>query len=273
MKYLVFKSVWVSCVLLALLMHPQPLSSQTRRMPAETPALGFKVGVNLSEMEYTDENLYGVSELPQQRVVRSLGGVFVSIPLTKSIGVAPELLYVERGMKTSYEHISGSVIYYEIQSRYVDVRLPMTIGVNLGSHIQPYLSMGVEAGYCLGGIISQTCTDWPVPDAEDVEIPIGKANMNRLHAGWFGGAGLKFFWRYNGQRAQLKLDASYHQGLVDSYSSMEHNDTSLPVNVHAYNANGRRLPKGLEFAVGVVIPFWPDKNDACYTFSRHTRKW
>lgn len=255
-------------LLVAFLCVALPLVAFSQRkgvMPVAHTAIGVKGGLNLAGVRFTDEHL---SSLPQQNAMRIVGGVFLDVPFSQSVGIAPELLYVERGMKTAYTHYSGSEAQYEIQSRYIDFRLPVLVGFSVASWFQPYVVAGVEAGYLLGGKI---LLQQEGMGNSDTTVAIGKANMNSITAGVFGGAGLRFFWPVNGRRAQLRVDATYHMGLVDSFSDMEHQDEAQPVNLNAYNINGERFPQGIEISVGLIIPLLPDPDDACYNFSKN--KW
>lgn len=234
-----------------------------QRRSSNQISLGIKGGINFAGMAYTDWHL---SELPQQMPLRPVGGIYVDIPLSKYFGLAPEIMYVERGMKTTYFHYSNYEVQYEIHSRYVNLRIPFLAGINVISWMQSYLVAGVDAGWLLGGNIHLHQPGFPDPDAT---IMIGKANMRSLYLGAFGGVGIRFFRVINGQKAQLKIDATYNIDFVDTFTDMEHGDEAQPINVNAYNITGRRFPKGIEIMVGITLPIFPDKNDACYNWERN----
>ena len=232
---------------------------------AEGITIGVKGGVNLAGMLYTDSHL---SALPQETDLKPVGGVFVDIPLASALGFVPELLYVERGMKTAYSHYSGNEVRYELSSRYVDVRLPFLFGLNVTPGFQPYLIAGADLGYLLGGDIRLQQPGLPCPDTT---LTMGKANMNPFYVGAFAGVGIRLFHDMNGRKAQLRIEAVCNMDYVDSFSAMEHADASHPVNVNAYNTTGKRLPRGIEVTMGVVVPLRPNTDDACYSFSKN--KW
>ena len=255
----------LSIVICALIF---PLCVTAQRMGLTTvnkATFGIKGGVNLASMQYTDNHL---SSLPQKQVFKPIGGIFIDIPINDFIGMIPEVSYVERGMMTTYKHYSTTMMSYDISARYVDLRIPFLLGINVFYWIQPYLVAGVDAGYLLGGNIHLKQVGMPNPE---ISIPIGTANMFGWYLGDFAGLVLRFFGEMNGQRAQFKIDAVYNYGFLDSFSNMEHADVSAPMNVNAYNTTGERFPKGIELTIGLAIPLTPDKNDACYSFSRD--KW
>lgn len=224
--------------------------------------IGFKAGVNLSDMLYTDKHL---SVLPQQTVISPAGGLYLDIPLTHQLSIAPEVVYVERGMKTSYTHSSGCDVTYSIHSRYVDLRVPLNYGFQIASWFRPYLTAGIDGGYLLGGTIQLQQPGLPCPEAT---IMIGKANMRPYYMGVFGGVGAIFQLWFGRQMTHWTINAAYYVDLVDSFTKMEHTDASEPVNVNAYNTTGKRLPKGIECTIGFAIPITPDNEDACTNWER-----
>ncbi len=233
-------------------------------------AIGVKGGLSFPQMYYSDSHL---NELPQPWLkdangafrILPIGGVFVDIPLGNFVSIAPEAMFAQRGTSMSYQHYSGSKVDYSISSRYVDLRIPVVARLNVVDAFQPYVVAGLEAGYLLGGQITEKRT---APYSIDTTINIGKANMATIHAGAFAGVGIRSDINCGAFTLMLKLDATYHHGFVDSYSSMEHEDASNPVNINAYNINGVRLPRGLEVCFSLGVPLKFNKvDDACSTFS------
>lgn len=257
------KNVVIFCLLLVL-QNVAVAQSNGFYSPKEV-SIGLKGGINLAGMAFTDSHL---SSLPQNMVLKPIGGVFVDLPLLDWLALVPELMYVGRGMATHYTHYSGCEVDYAIQSRYVDFRLPVLVGVNLASWFQPYLVVGVDAGYLLGGSIHLRQPGLPRPD---LTTDLGEANMKPLYLGAFGGLGLRFFKPMKGHWAQLKIEATYCHDFVDTFSEMEHIDEANSLNINAYNITGKRFPKGIEITMGLVVPLMPDK-DACYSFSKNRYK-
>lgn len=256
------RTIRLLCLLL-FLQFTASAQSYRRSAPPHI-SIGLKGGVNLASMAFTDIHLSG---LPQNKVLRPVGGVFVDLPLSTCISIVPELVYIERGMATHYTHYSGCEVDYSIHSRYVALRLPMLVGVNLTSWFQPYLVAGGDVGYLLGGNMRLQQPGLPSPN---LTADLGRANMSPLYLGAFGGLGLRFFMPMNGRRAQLKVEATYNLDFMDTFSAMEHSESANPLNVNAYNVTGKRLPKGIEVTMGLAISLIQEK-DACYSFSKN--KW
>ena len=99
-------------------------------------------------------------------------------------------------------------------------------------------------------------------------INVGKANMGLIHAGVFAGLGIRSKFNIGSMSMIVKLNASYHQGVVDTYSQKEKNGSAQSINVNAYQITGSRLPRGIEATLGIAIPLEKPQEDACSTFSK-----
>lgn len=245
---------------------PNLCISQTGNRKTESVSIGIKGGVALPGMDYSDKHLSG---LEQDAFVSPIGGIFVNIPLSKVFSIAPEIMFVNRGVKVNYSHFSGAAVHYSIASKYIDLRIPVSARWKVEDLFQPYVFVGVETGYLLGG---QIHIDRDVPVAIDQTIDIGKANMATYHAGAYGGLGVRSDIDCGSTTLTLRLEASYHYGFVDSYSEMEHSETAESVNINAYNITGKRKPKGWEICLGVSMPLrFNGSKDACSTFKNKYR--
>ena len=235
--------------------------SQISNRNAESVAIGIKGGVALPGMSYSDKYL---SELAQDAFFAPVGGLFVSVPLGDIVSIAPEVMYANRGVKMRYTHLSNATVQYSIASKYVDLRIPVQARLQVSELFQPYAFAGAEAGYLLGGQIHISRS---IPIVMDETIDIGKANMAPYHVGAFAGLGIRSDIDFGSLTLSVRLEASYHQGFLDSYSEMENSESAVPVNVNAYNISGKRIPKGLELCLGIGIPLrFSSSDDACSTF-------
>ena len=257
------KKVFVLVLLCAML--PWGLQAQVRKNKQEISsfAVGIKGGVNLPRMLYWGND--ALSQLHQEISFRPVAGVFVEIPMGKTVMLAPEAMYVQRGTEMKYQHYSGSDVHYTLQVSYADLRLPVEIRWPLRPYLQPYLTLGAEFGMRLGGSIEMERT---APIFLKDSIPVGDANMALLHSGAFGGIGIRSRIDLGSMDLVIKLSATYHQGLLDTYSTMEKEGTVTAGNVNAYQITGQRLPQGIEVNLGLAIPLNFDaKKDACSAFS------
>lgn len=240
--------------------------SQIGNRNTESVAIGVKGGVALPGMSYSDKYL---SELEQDAFFAPVGGLFVSVPLGDIVSIAPEVMYANRGVKMHYTHLSNATVHYSIASKYVDLRIPVQARLQVSELFQPYAFAGAEAGYLLGGQIHISRS---IPIVMDETIDIGKANMAPYHVGAFAGLGIRSDIDFGSLTLSVRLEASYHQGFLDSYSEMEHAETAAPVNINAYNLSGKRMPKGMELGLSIGLPLrFDNSDDACSTFTDRYR--
>ena len=226
-------------------------------------SIGLKGGVNMPRMYYFNNE--ALQQLSQTLAFTPMGGLFVDIPMGDAFALSPEVVYLQRGTDISYEHRSGAQVHYMMAVHYVDLRLPLELRWPIKPYFQPYLSLGAEAGMRLGG---QIHIDRTAPIELDQTIDVGDANMNMIHAGAFAGVGIRSRMGLGNRHILLKLSASIHQGLLDSYGAAEKEGSVPAVNVNAYQVTGWRLPQGLEVALGVAIPLEKPLEDACATFAK-----
>ena len=233
----------------------------------KTISLGLKGGINMPRMWYF--NNAAMSQLPQKDTLTLMGGVFLDIPLNETMSFVPEVVYVRRGTDMRYEHRTGAQVHYNISVAYVDLRLPVEFYWPIKPYFQPYLVAGAEVGSRLFGKIHMVRT---APIAMNSTLPADNSNMFLIHVGAFAGAGVRSWINLGAMEVMLKLNASFHQGFVDSYSPYEKNGMAQAQNVNAYQISGMRWPQGLEVTLGVAIPLKPILKDACASFS-NDRRW
>lgn len=225
-------------------------------------SIGVKGGANLPRMLYY-KNSY-LSGLPQSLKIKPMGGVFIDIPLGEVLAVAPEFDYVTRGTDITYNHVSGTEVHYALSVSYADFRLPLEIKLPIRPYLQPFLTVGAEAGMRLRGTIHM---DRTAPIELDSTILVGDANMTKFHAGAFAGGGIRSLVSIGDFDLLLKLSCTFHQGFLDTYAKAELKEDATAVNVNAYKITGNRLPQGMEVCLSIAIPLKPRLDDACSTFS------
>ena len=228
----------------------------------EPVTIGIKGGLNVPQMWYFNNE--ALSRLSQKMTFTPAGGLFVEIPVGSTLIVAPEAMYVQRGTDIEYEHFSGSQVHYTMNVSFVDLRLPFELRLPIKPFLQPYIMAGAEVGMRLFGQIHIQRME---PIQLDQTIDVGDANMGLIHAGVFGGLGIRSRFNIGAMGMVMKLSASYHQGLLDTYSAMEKEGTAQSVNVNAYQVTGSRLPRGIEATLSIGIPLEKRLEDACAAFS------
>ena len=228
----------------------------------KTISLGLKGGINMPRMWYFNNT--AMSQLPQNDTITLMGGLFVDIPINEAMSFVPEVVYMQRGTDMRYVHRTGAKVHYSISVAYADLRLPVEFYWPIKPYFQPYFVAGAEVGFRLFGKIHMDRTD---PIAMNTTLTADSSNMFLIHAGAFGGAGVRSKINLGAMEVMLKFSATFHQGFVDSYSPYEKNGTAQAQNVNAYQISGMRWPQGLEVTLGISIPLKPRLKDACASFS------
>ena len=262
------KRLFVILLIMFGLTYSIQAQNPNRKQQKEYVGIGLKGGLNFPRMLYMQNN--ALSQLPQEPwKLTPMGGLFVEIPVGSMLIIAPEVVYVQRGLETTYEHISGMNVHYSMNVSYADFRLPFELRFPIVPAFQPYLTVGAEAGMRLFG---QIHIDRTQPAELDQTIDVGDANMSLIHAGVLAGVGIRSRVNLGSFGMVFKLSATYHQGVLDTYSEREKTGDVPAVNVNAYQLTGSRLPRGLEVCLGIAIPLEPKQDDACASFSRN-RQW
>lgn len=255
------------CLIISLLLGMSAISTAQMSQynsKKEPVTIGIKGGLNIPQMWYFQNE--ALSKLSQKMAFTPTGGLFVEIPVNNVLIIAPEAVYVQRGTDMDYKHkTSGAMVHYSMNVSYADVRLPFEFRWPVNPYFQPYLVAGVEGGVRLFG---QIHIDRTAPIGLDQTIDVGDANMGLIHAGVLAGLGIRSKFNIGAMGMVVKLSASYHQGLLDTYSAMEKDGSAQSVNVNAYQMTGSRLPRGIEATLGIGIPLEKHADDACATFSR-----
>ena len=253
------------CLIISLLLGMSAIATaqmSQSNLKKEPVTIGIKGGLNIPQMWYFKN--VALSQLSQNMTFTPTGGLFVEIPVGSAFIIAPEAMYVQRGTDIEYEHFSGTKVHYTMNVSYADLRLPFELRLPITPYFQPYLVVGAEAGMRLFGKIHIQRT---VHVEMDESVDVGDANLGLIHAGGFAGLGIRSRFNLGAMGMVVKLSASYHQGLLDTYSELEKNGTAQSVNVNAYQMTGKRLPRGIEATLSIGIPLEKHADDACATFS------
>lgn len=235
---------------------------KSRRQTKEiNPAmvLGVKGGGDIATMKYTYDK---VSDLSKS-TVRPAFGVFLEILVHKYFSIQPEVMYMGRGMSASYTYKQDYHVDYNIKSNYTDLRLLFIEKYPLGNTI-PFIFVAPDVALRLGGEISVKQNGLEIPEAT---VDIGKSNMNSFDFGVLVGAGVSHYFVFRTFSIAAKIEVGYNFGLIDNFSSMEHDETAIPTNVYAYKHHGERFNRSLELMISIGVPL-KSKSKDCYGFGK-----
>jgi hypothetical protein len=172
------------CVFASATSYSQEHTPATEDKPAAT--FGIKAGINLS-------SLY-VNDVKDQNVKGGLvGGFYAKLPIAPGLSLQPELLYLSKGAKVTYDNLLMGQGEYQFNLNYIE--LPLTLIVNVTKNFN--INAGGYAAYLTSASIKN------VKDGNMVGVTnLTADNFNRLDYGLVGGVGidvdnLGFGLRYN----------------------------------------------------------------------------
>ena len=220
---------------------------------------GIKVGANSTWLYYTNPHL---KVLPHDLMIGPMASVFIEVPFHDVFSFAPELNVQQKGGATSYIYEQDYHVEYKLKAMCVSARLPLLVYVPVSQYFKPYVFGAAEIGRAIEGSISLSQPGLEIPE---VSLPISASNMNEWCWGPLVGTGFRVNLPLPRFTLVMKLDAAYNLGLSDSFSVLEHDETAVPTNVHAYNHQGARFLRGIELSFG--IGFASAKRSVCDQFN------
>lgn len=248
------------------------LFAQRRATPSTAQkAIGIGVigGANLAKFAYlgdSEKQDLGFDSILYR--IKPLAGLTLEIPLGNYFYVAPEVLWAGRGDARLFESAiwNHSQVRYQVRSYYMEMHVPVSLVIPVTQTFQPYVFVAPGFGLTLPmGGISQYSLD--KPQSFNHSVAIDSSNMALYDASIKAGAGVRFNLDLSSFYLAIKLEACYHCGLLDTYSPMEQNDMASAVNVSAYNVKGKRMNRGVECRLSVVLPLKFPPKDACSSFA------
>ena len=257
------KGIIIAIIMLAFSMEMLGqirMYNDRRVMVSKRVSMGVKVGATDAIMEFTDDNL---KDLSRTSVIRPVGGIYVEIPVAKFFSVSPEIMFMQRGTTVSYNW-EGYTTDYRLNSRAIDLRIPLQFYWVASNVFKPYVFFGPDFSYVIGGKIN---LDQPDGEMGNKEIEIGEANMNKYDVSVMAGIGFRFDINMDKRYLYIKIEGSYNHGLLNTYSQREMDDAVQSANVNAYNVTGKRYNRSFEVMISVGMPFYK-KGDMCSYFGR-----
>lgn len=190
--------------------------------------VAVKAGVNFSNMLFEeDEN--SIEDLARDGAVKFTGGLSFILPLGNVVALQPELLYTQKGAKTSYT-VLGQEFTTDLNYNYLDIPLllRLDIGDTHGEGLGLYLNGGPYIGYAFSG---KSKAETPVGTVES-DIEFNDADdQRRIDYGFALGAGLTlgnlfFDLRYNHGTNNL-LDDDADNSNDNDFKKLQHRGLAL----------------------------------------------
>ena len=187
----------VAALLFLFLLSPPPASSQT--------SLGFQAGLSMGTLAGKDKG----GDFDYRMAFG--GGAFLNFSLSEILSVQPELSYMSRGAKESYDGYD-----IKLKLNYIEIPVLLKFDVPMEADVSPYFMLGPSFGFKVG------CTVNGDQGGTDVDVDCDESGVES--SGFdFGGvvaAGIGF----PTGPGQTTLGARYYAGFTSIDGSEEETD-------------------------------------------------
>ena len=224
------------------------------------PSIGIKGGFTFYNMHFSNKDY---NKLSGENVLKPGFGLFVEFPMTKPRGlsVGGEFMMIERGMKKSFNHLGVNEVN-QINSKYFDLRIPVTYYFLISDYFNPYIFGALDAAFCYGGT---DAVEFPNKEYDDSSVDISQTDavLTQYDFSLVAGAGIRFNVIFDLFTMAVKLDASYNFGVLNVKSNVD----GMPKNVYAYHSEEKDkwFNRGFELMLSIGIPLKFNRmHDSCW---------
>lgn len=260
-----------SIVFLFLMFSFVGLSAQERsvlnmfQVKQDPVMYGVKVGVSVPRVAY---NLDEYSEIEQMFSVRAAFGLLVDIPLNPYLSIAPEVMYMERGV--NHEQFVFRNRYdarFVLTSRYIDLRVPFIYKFNVLKNFQPYIFAAPDVAMCVGGKMQYDIVN--VSEKDDyasfyIDQSLTTADISQFDISVLVGVGARYKIKTKESVVVVKLDVGYNIGLINNFGVTPDYITK---------ETGKRFNRPFECMLSVQMPIRIDNFKQCNDFGSKYDRW
>lgn len=190
--------------------------------------VAVKAGVNFSNMLFEEDDT-SVEDLAKNGATKFTAGVAFILPFSNTIALQPELLFTQKGAKSTYT-ILGEEYSNDLTYNYLDIPLllRLSLGDTYGEGLGIYLNGGAYAGYAFNG---KTKNITPLGTVESDITFDDKDNQSRIDFGVAVGGGLTlgnlfFDLRYNHGVNNI-LDDDANNNNDNGFKKLQHRGLAL----------------------------------------------
>lgn len=258
------KKTILTSLLLSLCLTPSFAQFQDSSVKEDTPKwyFGFGGGFHSNFMKYSDldDNIFP----DNKNLNRGVFSFFVQRDFGKQnqLSIRPEISFLRRGGKLvnigkdlyNYEENDIDDIYYQLDARYWDIRIPIIYNFGkLSSNFRPYIYVAPILGFPTRGDIKM--------EAKDIDgyyngysMDVSKANLATYYFAAAAGVGLKYKFRNS---CFLGVEASYEYGFTDTYGEKEKDGEAVNADIFPEGTyiKGNRKFSGIEIKATLGVPF------------------
>lgn len=231
-----------------------------KRDKSTVPTIGIKGGLTNYHMHFAYDKY---NKLSNDFVLKPGFGLFIEYPLKKSLknfAIGGEVMMINRGFRKSFNFRGYMPEVDEINTKYLDVRIPITYYFRNTEILNPYIFAAPDFGFCYSGEFTKTFSENPEYN-QSLDISDSDA-MSSFDISLAVGAGIKYNIHFQMFSIVLKLDASYNFGFLNT------NNASEPVyvdNIAYHVKDDSRRNRGLEFMLSIGVPLKFNKlHDSCW---------
>ena len=218
------------------------------------------------------------------------GGLVVERMLNSSNSIAIEGLFAMRNIELNYEVLNFPVAInenkdyyrqYNVNYQEVDVQIPLTHYFSQGN-IRPFVYVAPRFSLPLSGnitwqkmeILNYGTQDQQYDEAHATHdtVSMSAQNMRRWNVGLVLGAGAVFKINFSNYYLLLKLDASAHAAVINSFSKEENNGTSSNVIGASYidpYLLGKRFNTDATVKLTLLFPLKKQLKGACMKWGEY----
>ena len=226
---------------------------------------GLKAGVTFPRMAYSLEDY---SEIDQMFMMRPAFGVFVDIPLNPYLSVAPELMYISRGV--NHEEFIFRNRYdarYVLKSNYIDLRVPFIYKFNVLKNFQPYVFAAPDFGLCIGGSVNYDAVN--ISDKDEyasfyIDQNLTTVDISQFDISVLVGVGARYKIKMKKKVAVVKLDVGYNFGIINNFGKTPDYITKN---------TGKRWNRPFECMISFAMPIKIDRFKQCNDFGSKYDRW
>jgi len=193
-----------------------------------------------------------------------------------------EVAYARRSTQLSYQYtepsISGTTTYNtQIDIAYSElfVQIPLTQYLRPADKVfRPYIFIAPRITVPIKGGLGKLTTEVnATPDTiANLSLEFNSGNMRRWNVGAVAGLGMQFRIDFNNAYYfMLKLDASCHYGILDTYSKQEREGTAVDENGNPINPYmlGTRHIGNATVKLSILFPLKKIQKDACKSWGEY----
>lgn len=223
--------------------------------------IGLKGGLIAPRMAY---NVQEFKELDQTLSFKPAFGFFVEIPIIEKVSVAPEIMYMTRGVNhDNFLFRNRYDAKYLLSSTYIDFRLPFIYRLRFNKFFQPYAFIAPDVAFCLNAnyeySIYQGETEM-LNIKDDMVIP---NDYNSLDLSVLVGLGFRLNFNFRTFTIATKFDVGYNFGVINTYGYAVENIVAPDL---------KRYNRPLEFMFSIGLPLKFLEHDACAPFGKEYKK-